>query len=158
MATKSERFKRKYYNAEMVQKPQVLVIDHEDVEEIADPKTGKTTEKSVLVFEGTTTRLVLNTTNWDTLAELTGSGESADWSGHTVELYCDKTRFGSEVKDCVRIRMPALKKLKKAKPAAPKPEEEEEDFNAGAAEPLADEGAATVKAKGNGDLDDDIPF
>jgi hypothetical protein len=159
MATKLDRFP-KFINAETVKnQPLALVIDQETVEDITDPKTGKTVEKSVLSFQGTKARLVLNVTNWDSIVAITGSSESDDWSGCEIELFADRAPMGGRIVDCVRVRAPTPKKQRKAKPAAAvAPElEDEVDFNAGA-HPLADEEAATLKAAGSGDLDDDIPF
>jgi hypothetical protein len=138
----------------------VLVIEEQTTEAIADPKTGKVTDKPVLVFEDTQTRLVLNVTNTDLVFEITGTSDTDDWPGHEIELYATQTNMAGRVVDCVRVRAPAPKKQGKTKPAAaPAPEPEDEvDFNAGAA--LADEEAATLKAASNvsSDLDDDIPY
>jgi hypothetical protein len=159
MATKADRFPKQYFNAAMVKaKPLVLVIDEETYEPITDRKTGKTTEKSVLSFQNIDTKLLLNATNFDLVCEATGESDSANWGGHEIELYCDRTNMGSDRVDCVRVRAPTkTQKKKTAKPAlvlpAREPEAEEPD-----ADPLGNEDAATLRAKGNADLDDDIPF
>jgi len=160
MATKLDRF-RKFITAETVKdQPLVLMIDQETVEDITDPKTGQTVQKSVLSFQGTKARLVLNSTNWDSIVAITGSSDSDGWYGCKIELFADRAPMGGRIVDCVRIRAPGngnptpKKKAKAAptpEPEEPEPEEGGVDFNAG---------AATLRAAGDkrGDLDDDIPF
>ena len=134
MATKQDRFPKKFLNAKAVKdKPQVLVIEQEQLEDITDPKTGKTQAKPVVSFEGTETRLILNAINFDLICEATGETDSARWPGHEIELFCDRTSIGSERVDCIRVRVPGSGQSEKKTKAA-------------LAETLADE------------MDDEIPF
>jgi hypothetical protein len=167
MATKADRFPKQYFNAAMLKaKPLVLTIEEERLEEIEDRKSGKTLNKSVLHFKETETKLILNGINFDLVAEVTREPDSANWGGHNIELFCDRTTVGSDRVDCVRVRAPGSGKpapapKKKAKPIATLPVEPEDDADFKAdADPMADEDAAILRAASNarGDLDDDIPW
>jgi hypothetical protein len=144
MATKAERFPKEFINAAMLKgkPPLVLTILEERYEPIEDRKTGKTLNKSVLYFEEIETKLILNGTNFDLVSEVTGSDNTEDWPGHTVELHVDKTRMGGDRVDCVRVRAPSSGK------PAPTPKK-----RAKAGDVLADEDAATLKAT----LNDELP-
>jgi hypothetical protein len=166
MATKADRFPKQYINAATVRaKPLVLVIDEETYEPITDRKTGTTTEKSVLSFQNYNAKLILNGTNFDLVCEVTGCTDSADWPGHEIELFCDRTSMGSERVDCVRVRAPQpapKKKTSRTAPTKPAPalvsaveEEGEGDVNG---DVFTSEDAATLKAAVRDDLNDDIPF
>ena len=61
-------------------------------------------EKPVLAFKEDDRGLVLNGTNWDTIADCYGD-DSDGWFGKTIELYAAKTEFGSKVVDCIRVRI-----------------------------------------------------
>ena len=109
MATKQDRFPLKYFNAKAVKdNPQILVIEQEQLEDITDFKTGKTNSKSVLSFQHTPTRLILNGETWDQLCVVTGETDTARWPGHEIEFFCDQTDLNGALIDCVRIRKPTL--------------------------------------------------
>ena len=80
MATKLDRFPKKFFNAKGLKAsgPLVLEIEREGLEDITDPKTNRTTSKSVVSFVGTEQRLVLNSTNFDLIVEITGCGDTRD--------------------------------------------------------------------------------
>jgi hypothetical protein len=171
MATKSERFPKKFFNAEGLKAsgPIVLEIEQERPELITNPNTGQTTEKSVLTFVDTETRLVLNSTNWDTLVFITGSSDSRDWGGFKIELYADRTPMGGKQVDCVRIRAPNSGRSAFAGKAAspPAPSANKQPALTSAASPSLSSGAwGSLKGgqddlKGmteRPDLDDEIPF
>lgn len=61
-------------------------------------------QKYVLYFEGQEKGLVLNWTNTQMVARLTGEDDSDDWKGHSVSLYKTTTTFGSEIRDCIRVK------------------------------------------------------
>jgi hypothetical protein len=143
MATKDERFPKRFLSADDLKgKPIRLEIKREYLEELADT-TGKKRNKSILAFAGTTKELVLNVTNWEKIAEITGEYDSENWQGRKVELYPTTTEMAGKTVDCIRIRAPAQKemKLKKSAPAPKAPEAEPDD--ADAVDP---------------DFDDEIPF
>lgn len=93
-----------------------LVIDAIATEEI-DGDHGKE-KKLVARFAGKDKGLILNRTNADSLAEIAGSEDTDDWSGVTIALYPDKTKFGGKTVDCMRIRSPQTAKPKPPPPPA----------------------------------------
>jgi hypothetical protein len=109
MATRTERFPKKCFNAEVVKAsgPLVLEIEEERLEEITDPNTGRTAAKSVITFVGTEQILVLNVTNWELIEKITGNRNSKNWPGYKIELYTDKTNVKGKRVDCVRVRAPS---------------------------------------------------
>lgn len=63
-----------------------------------------TQNKLVMHFVGKDKALVLNRTNCEALAELSGSDDYAAWAGGHVVLYPTTTRFGNKIVPCLRIR------------------------------------------------------
>jgi hypothetical protein len=62
--------------------------------------------KIVLKFTGKEKTLVVNKTNAKIIAS--AYGEDTDgWVGKAIEIYPDKTMFGSDLVDCIRVRIPA---------------------------------------------------
>jgi hypothetical protein len=163
MATKLDRFPKKYFTGEYLKQigPLGLEIEAEKTEGITDQKTGRTTEKSVLSFVGTEKRLILNGTNFDLIVEITGCDDSRDWPGHKIELFADKTTLGAKRVDCVRARAPAEQPaLAAAAPKSPSP-------TAGASEPAAQPAlmaaapspsASATAGAFDQKMDDEIPF
>jgi hypothetical protein len=156
MATKSDRFKKMFFKADDVKtRPLVLEIEEEKLEDIRDPKTGRTVEKSVVTFVNTEQKLVLNATNFDLIVEATGCSDTRDWPGHRIELHADRTSMGGSRVDCVRVRKPGSRPSAFAEAAAspPAPSANKRPMLADAAaspsSPPADEQPA---------MDDEIPF
>jgi hypothetical protein len=157
MATKMDRFPKKFFNAEGLKAsgPLVLEIEEERPEPITNPNTGQTAEKPVLTFVDTETRLVVNSTNWDSIEYISGSSDSRDWPGQKIELYAGKTPMGGKQVDCVRVRAPNGGRSAfagaAASPSSP-PVNRQPSLAGPAASPLsppADERPV---------MDDDIPF
>ena len=68
----------------------------------------------VLSFKGAKKALPLNMTNWDSVAEITGEGDTARWPGHALELYPTTTTMQGKTVPCIRIRAHAQRELPKA--------------------------------------------
>jgi hypothetical protein len=64
---------------------------------------GKMEDKAVASFQNQPKKLVLNRTNFDTLADLYGD-ETDGWIGRAVQLFASRARFGNRSVDCIRIR------------------------------------------------------
>jgi hypothetical protein len=73
--------------------------------EFEDENTGKLQKKGQLNLDvaGAARAFVLNKTNASMLAESLG-GDTTGWTGAVIELYADKTQFGSKKVDCTRVR------------------------------------------------------
>ena len=62
--------------------------------------------KLVLKFQGKEKGLVLNKTNAMILSSHFGDNEQA-WNGKEIIVYPDKTTFGGDIVDCLRVRVEA---------------------------------------------------
>jgi hypothetical protein len=70
--------------------------------------------------------MVLNSTNGQLIARITGSEETDDWNGHRVVLYHDPSvSFGGKIIGGIRVRAPK----KQVSPAPTKPLVEEHETN-----------------------------
>ena len=127
MATRGERYPRRFLSAEDLKGKSVVVeIEEECLEELTDTN-GKTVNKSGLSFVGKEKKLVLNATNWDSIVEITGCEDSRDWPGHKVELYPTTTLMAGRKVDCIRIRRPPPRLAAAAPPPPPPPADEMSD-------------------------------
>ena len=85
----------------------------------------------VLYFHNASKALVLNQTNWRTIAKAYGDN-SEGWGDKVVELFKSETDYGGEMVPCVRVRIPQVDHQAPPPPPAPR-----SSFN---------------------DMNDDIPF
>jgi hypothetical protein len=60
----------------------------------------------VLSFLETRKKLIVNVTNFDTIAAIVGDDETNTWPGTRIELFRSKTEMGNQSVDCVRVRAP----------------------------------------------------
>lgn len=63
---------------------------------------GKTMEGTVLLFAETPKRFVANVTNYRSIADLYGP-DPDKWAGKKITMKPDKTKFGRQTMDCIRI-------------------------------------------------------
>jgi len=96
----------------------VTTISHLAVEEVGQGADKK--KKPVLYFEDQKP-MVLNRTNTETLEE--AYGDSDDWPGHKVKIYCVKTQYAGKTVDGLRIQ-PII-----PKPAKPAQKADEAEFD-----------------------------
>lgn len=94
----SDAFPSKYLSAEdLGDQNHTLKITHVAEDEIG----GK--QKFVLFFSGQKKGLVLNKTNWNTIAKLCGE-DSDDWTGQTITLFPTLVDFQGEQVAAIRVR------------------------------------------------------
>lgn len=62
--------------------------------------------KIILKFTGKEKVMVVNKTNAKIIASAFG-GDTDGWIGKKIEIYPDKTMFGTDLVDCIRVRIPA---------------------------------------------------
>jgi hypothetical protein len=74
---------------------------------------AKQEDKVVLYFAETKKGLVLNKTNWSTIATVLGSDDTDDWEGQRISLYAKDVEFQGEMIRGIRV------KTRKPKPADP---------------------------------------
>lgn len=129
--------------------------------------------KPVVYFEEDEKGLVLNKTNFKTICEVTGQGDSDDWAGHQITLYQTEVQFGGDMVASIRVkkkvnRNPANTKTAAASASRPgqpakaavEPETKApaETTTATTAETGNDFGEKSGKTPATGDSDEDIPF
>jgi hypothetical protein len=68
-----------------------------EAEEVGQDKK----KKPVLYFEDGVKPLVMNLTNFETIEE--AFGDSDDWPGQKLKIFCAQTTFGGKRTDCVRV-------------------------------------------------------
>jgi hypothetical protein len=117
MARSTDAFPSKYLkSADVKAKPLIAVISFLAFEDVGQDKKNK----PVLHFE-TGKPIVVNRTNFEMIEE--AFGDSDDWPGHKVKVYCSPTTFQGKRVDGIRVE-----------PIVPKPAPKDDD--------LGDEAAA----------------
>lgn len=97
----SSAFPSTYLKAADLQGKRVTVtIDKVVMEDIGGE------HKPILKFQGKDRGVVLNRTNANMIAEITGSEETGDWQGARIVLYPTKTDFQGKRVDCIRVDYP----------------------------------------------------
>jgi hypothetical protein len=104
----SDAFPSKYLKSSDVKaKQQIATISHLESEQVGQDKK----EKPVLYFEGDVKPMVCNRTNFETIED--AFGDSDDWPGHKVKIYCAPTSYQGKRVDGIRVEpivpKPALK-------------------------------------------------
>ncbi len=100
MATRETLFPSKYVkHADLNGQDVTVTIDSIEIEEVGmDRET-----KPVLRFKDAKKDLVLNMTNYDTIALAYGE-ETDNWRGKEITLYGAQAQFGGKIVDCIRVR------------------------------------------------------
>lgn len=99
---------------------------------------SKQQKKPTIYFKEKKLPLVVNKTNGALIAGMYGTNIDG-WVGKTIEIYPTTTQFGSETKDCIRVRP----KVPKGKPVKPDVDEPDNDLPA---EELTDDEKAIIVA------------
>lgn len=92
---------------------------------------GKKEECVVARFAEDVKPMILNRTNLKMIAKIYRTPYIDEWSGKKIQVYQDKTKFGGEIVECLRIR-----------PTAPEPEPE--ILCADCQKPIAPSGSMTA--------------
>lgn len=142
----SDAFPSKYISASDLQGNEVTVkITHIAPEEIG----GK--QKFICFFAGKKKGLVLNKTNWNTIARISGQDDTDDWTGVEVCLYEAMVDFQGDSVPAVRVKAPPRRVSVAAGRVSTAPQR--------MAEPAyADERAPQPPMRQHDDLDDEIGF
>jgi hypothetical protein len=100
------------------------------IRKVAMQEVGEERElKPIMTFKETDKELVVNVTNWNSIAELTGEEDSDDWPGHVIKLVRCKVQFGAKTVDAIRIETPdepVRQSLEKTRSVANRQDAEEE--------------------------------
>jgi hypothetical protein len=127
----------------------LLTIKEVTQENVA--KTGAPEElKYCLHFVEAEKPMVLNSTNGQLIAKITGSEDSDNWGGKKVVLYNDpNVSFGGKVVGGIRVRAP--KEQSATPPASPMPVSTEPTFR-------TKPGSQPVSSLPSAPQEDDVPF
>jgi hypothetical protein len=105
MVTRAEAFPSRFLKADDLQRPVVLKVTGSNYEKL-NGLDGKSKQKVVLSFAKTEKQLALNSTNFETMMDLTGENDSDNWVGAKIELYPTQTTMQGKMVNCIRIRKP----------------------------------------------------
>jgi hypothetical protein len=98
------------------------------IKKIMMEKVGLEQEhKPVMSFDETDQLLVINLTNWNSIAELTGKNDSDDWPGQVIKLIRVKVQYGKKTVDAIRIETadePVGRSLRKTERIAQQPDDD----------------------------------
>jgi hypothetical protein len=102
---------------------ETVTIGRVTMEEIGEERE----RKPVMSFDETDQCLVINLTNWNSIAELTGKDDSDDWPGRVIKLVRVKVQYGKKTVDAIRIETadePVGRSLGKTERIAQQPDDE----------------------------------
>ena len=95
----SDAFPSKFLKSADVKAKQIVAaISHVDMEVVGQGQDQK--EKPVLYLEGQKP-IVLNRTNFEAIES--AFGDTEEWPGHKIKVYCAPTRFQGKATDGIRI-------------------------------------------------------
>jgi hypothetical protein len=127
MVTRQQAFPSRWLQAADFPKPAVVEIVETDQAQVRG-NDGQNTKKLALYFRGQRKALIVNATNFDSIARITGEGDSDAWAGHRIELYATTTEMAGRTVPCLRTRPPGTAPKKAVRPVAkPEPEPEAEE-------------------------------
>lgn len=106
-------------------------------------------QKYICYFAGKKKGLVLNKTNWNTIARISGHDDTDDWTGVEVVLYEAMVDFQGDSVPAVRIKAPS----RRASVAGGNG-----NISTGPQRAAENERAPQPPMRQAGDLDDEIPF
>lgn len=78
----------------------VVTISHTSIEKFDDG------ERPCVFFQGKDKGLVLNKTNFNAIADITGEADSDDWGGARITLYATKVDYQGKRVEAIRVDDP----------------------------------------------------
>jgi len=94
------------------------------IREVTMESLGEDT-KPVVYFEGKEKGVVLNKTNWNAIADITGEEDCDDWAGHKIRLFVAKVEYQGKRVPSIRIDEPKPRRVE------PEPHETDDDVEVG---------------------------
>jgi hypothetical protein len=98
----NDLFPSRYLKSDDYQQPAILTMTAVAIEQVGPDRE----DKPVLYFKETAKGLILNKTNFEMVAEVTGQEDTMDWEGQKIEIFKSRTKFGGRTVDCLRLRAP----------------------------------------------------
>lgn len=87
---------------EVAEEGEIFTITEVTTEEFG--QEGERQSKPVVHFEESPKGLVLNKTNFTSIAKVTGESDTDAWAGHQVTLYPTEVQFQSKMVECIRVK------------------------------------------------------
>lgn len=104
----SEMFPRKYASGEdLGGNPATLTIANVRTEKMRPQAGAPEVQKFVVYFQGADKGVILSRTLAYQIADITGSEETADWTGKKVTLYPQPMKVAGKNRIAIRARKPA---------------------------------------------------
>ncbi len=129
-------FSSKYLSAaDLRDRDATVTIDRCEIDKMQNGE-----KKLVVYFVNKAKGFLVNRTNFNTIAEVLGVDDTADWEGQSITLYPTETDFQGKMVDCIRVRR------KKASTAPQSPEKTDSWVTTEQSIPVED------------DLGEEIPF
>src|SRR3974390_2407464 len=128
MATRDQLFPSRYLKAADVGRGMTATILAAEQRPFKDPKTGEDQQKLMIEFKELDKALICNATNFDSITDILGEGDTDQWPGHKIELYSTSVKDPSgRTVDSIRVRSaretgPSQPKEYQPRQAAPKSE------------------------------------
>jgi hypothetical protein len=98
--TRNQIFPSRWLKAsDLSREGQNVTIRKVTVEEIGEARE----KKPICAFDEIDKELVVNVTNWNGIAELTGEDDSDNWAGHVVKLVRVRVPFGGKNVEAIRV-------------------------------------------------------
>ena len=82
-----------------------VTIEKVEMQEIGKEKQNK----PVITFEEWDKAFVCNKTNANTIAKITGSRDTDEWTGKKIKLYRTEVEFGGEMVESIRVSIKGSK-------------------------------------------------
>jgi hypothetical protein len=107
---RNDIFPSKYLKAGDIGDREVpMTISHVTLEELGMERE----ERCVVYFKGTSKALVLNSTNYNTIAAVLGSDETDDWTGRDITLRTELVSFRGTTNPALRVKPAVAQAVKK---------------------------------------------
>jgi hypothetical protein len=108
----NDLFPSKFLKAEDLEGDVTLTVDRCSLEEFKDRDTGKSQSKLVVYFKDQEKGLLVNKTNFKSIAEITGEEDTDNWAGKKITLtVIDVDAFG-DVVAAIRVKKVTINRAK----------------------------------------------
>ena len=145
MANINQLFPSKYLKAEDVKAGVTVTIAGMKMEKVAEGEA----DKPIIYFHGAQKGLVLNKTNAQMIAHITGSFDTDEWANKMIYLHSEPVSFQGRIVDSIRVG----KSQDPVKvPPGPQPMAPQSDSWA------AENAAQAVQFENTAPFDDEVPF
>jgi hypothetical protein len=113
MVTRTEAFPSRWLGPADFPKPATLEIVDTHTESVRG-SDGRSVQKLAVYFRNQQKALLVNATNFDVIATVTGQFDSDNWPGHAIELFATTTAMAGRMVPCLRVRAPGAASKKTA--------------------------------------------